>query len=48
MLLKFIALIGRNFTERTFSDRNLSIKSFLAKPYSTQALLQAIKDVVSC
>lgn len=46
--VKIIALSGRNFTEQTFSDRNLNIKSFLAKPYSTQALLQAIKDVVSC
>ncbi len=29
------------------SDRNLNIQSFLAKPYTTQALLQAIKDVIN-
>ncbi|MEO0836299.1 MAG: PAS domain-containing protein, partial [Cyanobacteria bacterium J06642_3] len=53
--VKIIALSGRNFTNQTFGDadrlgaanRNLNIQSFLAKPYTTQALLQAIKDVLN-
>lgn len=44
--LKIIAVSGRNFTEKSFSDRNLKIKGFLAKPYTTQALLQKIRNVV--
>ena len=45
--VKIIALSGRNFTHQTFGERNLNIQSFLAKPYTTQALLQAIKDVIT-
>ncbi|MDJ0590426.1 MAG: PAS domain-containing protein [Pleurocapsa sp. MO_226.B13] len=45
-LVKVIAISGRNFTSQVFSDRQLNINSFLAKPYTTQALLQAIEDVV--
>lgn len=44
---KIIAISGRNFTSQIFSDRNLNISSFLAKPYTTKALLQRIRDVVS-
>ena len=44
--VKIIAVSGRNFTERTFSDRQVNIKNFIAKPYTTQALLQVVKEVV--
>lgn len=45
--VKIIAISGRNFTKEAFSDLKVEIKSFLAKPYSTQALLQTITDVVN-
>ena len=45
--VKIIAISGRNFTSQTFRDRNLNIKSFLAKPYTTQALLKTIREVVN-
>ena len=44
--LKILAVSGRNFSDKFFSDRNLKIKGFLAKPYTTQALLQKIRNVV--
>ena len=45
--IRIIAISGRDFTSQIFSTRNLNISSFLAKPYTTQALLQVIKDVVN-
>ena len=45
--IEIIAISGRNFSHQTFSDRNLNISSFLAKPYSTYTLLQTIKDVLT-
>jgi PAS domain S-box-containing protein len=45
--VKIIAISGHNLNSQTFSDRNLNIRSFLTKPYTTQALLQTIKDVVA-
>lgn len=44
--VKILAVSGRNFSDKSFSDRNLKIKGFLAKPYTTQALLQKIRSVV--
>lgn len=43
--VKIIAVSGRNITSQ--SERRLPIESFLAKPYTTLALLQKIKDVVN-
>ncbi len=45
--VKVIAVSGQNFTSQMFSDRHLNISSFLAKPYTTKALLQRISDLVS-
>ena len=48
--VKIIALSGHNFTSKVVGDRplarNLNINSFLAKPYTTQALLQTIRDAI--
>ena len=45
--VKILAVSGHNFSSKSFSDRNLKIEGFLAKPYTTQALLQKIGKVVS-
>ena len=45
--IKILAVSGHNFSNKSFSDRNLQIKGFLAKPYTTQALLQKIGYVVA-
>ncbi|MGF1589311.1 MAG: CBS domain-containing protein [Pleurocapsa sp.] len=45
--VKIIAVSGQNFTSKSFSDRHLNVSSFLAKPYTTQALLARISDLVS-
>lgn len=44
--VKIVAISGHNFTSKMFRNRNLNIKNFLAKPYTTQTLLQIIRDVV--
>ena len=44
--VKIVAVSGRNFTRQTFSDRRLDIQGFLAKPYTTQALLEVIIKVL--
>ena len=44
--VKIVAVSGRNFSPQTFSDRQINIRAFLAKPYTTEALLRTIGDVV--
>ncbi|VEP15184.1 PAS domain S-box (modular protein) [Hyella patelloides LEGE 07179] len=45
--IKIIVMSGSNITYQTLSDRKLNISSFLAKPYSTYALLKAINNAVN-
>lgn len=45
--VKIVASSGRNFTSKIFNDRHLKIRSFLVKPYTTQTLLETIKDAIA-
>lgn len=45
--IKIVAISGKSFSNRTMGDRQLKITSFLAKPYSTETLLQTISEVIN-
>lgn len=45
--VKVVAVSGRNFTDQSFSDRQINIQAFLAKPYNTETLLEVIGEVVN-